>query len=334
MRPGPAAARRVTALALSAVLLLGGPTQGVDGRGGDPVDLGTFDAHAEVCVVNPGGWSEEERLALVEEGRALFTDTRAFGQQPSQGPTVQGQILNCAACHANPGRTDGRVHLVGPTEHRPLVARQTPHLLDIGDAAPYGWDGRFPCLQAAIRNAVVSPLEMRASRPPEQRQLDALAEFVKTLDAPEPRPGIDFDPQLAARGARLFEDYRGVDVNGDFEPFDGVACIHCHVAPRGTDRAFHPILLPPPLLDVPTLDPGHIDSHGKVRGFKTPVLRGVRLTAPYFHDGSMGAPGEAGPSQERTIAALLEMMAAYRARFAFDFTPEEELAIVHYLLSL
>ncbi|MPY99263.1 MAG: hypothetical protein GEU97_14925 [Actinophytocola sp.] len=310
-------------------------TQAVSGsKAYDSPGPGEFDDYADTCPAPDEVPTEEELEALVARGRDLFTSPDAFGQQASQGPTVAGEALSCADCHTGDARTDGRTHIVGPTEHRPSVPRQTPHLLRIGDAAPYGWDGRFPCLQAAIKNAIVSPLEMNAADEPAQYGLDALAAFVATLDVPDAVPGVDYDPELAAWGERLFAQYRGVDIGGDFNPFDGVACVHCHVDPDGTDREFHPILLPPPLLPVGGLDPGHIDDQGRVRGFKTPVLRGTRFTAPYFHDGSMGIPGQ-GESlgREATIAALLEMMAAYRARFFFDFTPEEELAIVHYLLS-
>lgn len=295
-----------------------------------------FNDYADTCPApDAEPPTEEEQQALIERGRELFTDVEAFGQQASQGPTVAGQMLSCADCHTGEQRSDGRTHLVGPTEHRQLVPRQTPHLLRIGDAAPYGWDGRFPCLQAAIKNAIVSPLEMNSAGEPSQADLDALATFVETLDVPDAVPGEDYDPELAAWGERLFHQYRGVDIGGDFNPFDGVACAHCHTDPEGSDREFHPILLPPPLLPVGGIDPGHVDDRGRVRGFKTPVLRGIRLTAPYFHDGSMGIPGQGDSlGREATIAALLEMMEAYRARFLFDFTPEEQLAIVHYLLSL
>lgn len=301
---------------------------------GAPV-VSKFDDQADTCPQARESLSAKQRRALVRRGRKLFSSIDAFGQRPSAGPTVRGEGLSCIACHAGPGFTDGRNHLVGPTQQRDLVLRQTPHLMGIKDAAPYGWDGRFPCLQAVIKNAIVAPGEMNAAREPTQSQLDALTAFVQTLDAPKAVAGKDFDPQLAAQGKLLFEDYRGTDVNGDFAPFDGIACIHCHVNPEGvsTDRKFHPILLPPPLLPTGGVDPGRVDDDGKVRGFKTPVLRGVRLTAPYFHDGSMGAPG-ASQSKEQTIAALMEMMAAYEARFAFDFSPQEQLAIVHYLLSL
>ena len=298
--------------------------------------LQEFDNHAETCPIpeDPPP-TRKQRRKLIRLGRRLFRSIDAFGQQPSLGPTVRGQGLSCIGCHAGKGFTDGRNHVVGPTERRDAVIRQTPHLMGIKDAAPYGWDGRFPCLQAVIKSAIVSPGEMNAAREPTRRQLDALTAFVETLDAPKATPGQDYDPELAAQGERLFEDYRGIDVNGDFNSFDGVACIHCHVDPEGvsTDRKFHPILLPPPLLPNGGPDPGRVDDNGKVRGFKTPVLRGVRLTAPYFHDGSMGGPASA-QSKEQTIAALLEMMEAYRVRFAFDFTPDEQLAIVHYLLSL
>ena len=298
--------------------------------------LQEFDDHADVCPIpadKPP--TRKQRRKLIKLGRKLFRSIDAFGQQPSLGPTVRGQGLSCVGCHGGKGFTDGRNHVVGPTERRDAVARQTPHLMGIKDAAPYGWDGRFPCLQAVIKNAIVSPGEMNAAKEPTRQQLDALTAFVETLDAPKAKPGKDYDPELAAQGERLFEDYRGIDVNGDFNAFDGIACIHCHVDPDGvsTDRKFHPILLPPPLLPNGGPDPGHVDDNGKVRGFKTPVLRGVRLTAPYFHDGSMGGPG-AAQSSEQTIAALLQMMETYRVRFAFDFSPSEQLAIVHYLLSL
>lgn len=302
---------------------------------GQPV-VNSFDDHGDVCPIPADEpLSARRRRALIKRGRRLFRSIDAFGQRPSAGPTVRGQGLSCIACHAGPGLTDGRVHLVGPTERRDFVPRNTPHLLRIADTAPYGWDGRFDCLQAVIKNAIVAPGEMNAAREPTQGQLDALTAFVETIDAPDAKPGVDFDPELAERGERLFEDYRGIDVNGDFNAFDKVACIHCHVDPEGdsTDRKFHPILLPPPLLPNGGADPGHVDRNGRVRGFKTPVLRGVRLTAPYFHDGSMGG-GVPSTSPEQTTAALMEMMAAYEARFAFNFSYDEQLAIVHYLLSL
>jgi cytochrome c peroxidase len=298
-----------------------------------------FDDHADVCPTTPDGapLDPQERARLVERGRRLFSSRVSLGQTESIGPTVAGQRLACVDCHAPPGFTDGRTHLVGPTAERPLVPRHTPHLLNIRGTAPYGWDGRFDCLQATIKNAILSPLEMAAAREPTQEQLDALAAFVETLDAPAAVAGVDYDPTLARRGAELFQQTRGFDVDQDGAIHYRVSCATCHLGPQGTDLEFHRIVAPLPLAPF-AADPGHVDADGRIRGFKTPVLRGVRLTAPYFHDGSMGVTPAPGPRvaspDPATVAALLEMMAAYQARFAFDYTPEDHLAIVHYLLSL
>jgi cytochrome c peroxidase len=296
-----------------------------------------FDDHADVCPTTPDGLpsTEEERRELIEEGRRLFHSTSALGQQASSGPTVMDEQLACVSCHSPPAFTDGRTHLVGPTEHRPLVPRHTPHLLRIGGTAPYSWDGRFACLQATIKNAITSPLEMNAAREPTQEQLDALALFVETLDVPDAEPGTDYDPELAAWGELLFAEYRGIDIDGDAPAFDGISCLHCHQGTLGTDLRFHPILLPGPWSPT-ALDPGHIDDDGRIRGFKTPVLRGVRLTAPYFHDGSMGEPtaSRAPYVNDPPIGALLVMLEAYERRFMFTFTPQERMALVHYMLSL
>ena len=140
--------------------------------------LQEFDDNADVCPIpSDDPPTRKQRRRLVKLGRKLFRSIDAFGQQPSLGPTVRGQGLSCVGCHGGKGTTDGRNHVVGPTERRDAVIRQTPHLMGIKDAAPYGWDGRFPCLQAVIKNAIVSPGEMNAAKEPTRRQLDALTAF-------------------------------------------------------------------------------------------------------------------------------------------------------------
>ena len=72
---------------------------------------------------------------------------------------------------------DALTHLVGPVRERQLARRQTPSLLGVAGTGPFGWDGRNPTLQHQSRGAIVSPLEMNATREPTKRELDALAEF-------------------------------------------------------------------------------------------------------------------------------------------------------------
>src|SRR5205814_9272459 len=65
-------------------------------------------------------------------------------------------------------------------------------------------------------------------------------------------------------------------------------CVKCHDGPQLTDDGFHNI-------GLPGSDEGRFKIIPVVamRGaFKTPGLRGVALTAPYFHDGSAGTLGD------------------------------------------
>lgn len=282
---------------------------------------------------NTVGLSADEQAALVAEGKALFNSVDAFGQRPSQGAQVAGLQISCATCHPGPAFTDGKNHVVGPTASRDVAARQTPHLLRLNDTGPFSWDGRNATLQQQVRGAIVSPLEMNAAREPTQHELDALAAFVETLDVPDATPGVDFDADMAAKGEVLFNDDRGKDPSGEFQFFtEPVSCATCHSGEKKTDRKFHKILLP---LGDPLLDPGAVGEDGEIKGFKTPVLRGLRFTAPYFHEGLAGDPtAMRSPVNEPPRPALTQTVAFYNERFLFNFSPEEQLALVEYLMSL
>src|SRR5437588_617751 len=201
---------------------------------------------------------------------------------------VENQFLSCATCHAGPGFADGLTHLVGPVREREFGRRQTPSLFGVANTAPYGWDGRNATLQNQSRGAIVSPLEMHAAREPTKRELDALAEFQKSLVEPAAAPGKDFDPVRAARGEALFRTPRPiVDPTGEFPSGARVACATCHSGPFFTDGKPHRDFVP---TGDPVFDPGHVGPDGTILGFDTPSLLGARLTAPYFHDGIAGDP--------------------------------------------
>ncbi len=69
-------------------------------------------------------------------------------------------------------------------------------------------------------------------------------------------------------------------------------CLFCHKGPTFSDGKFHNIGIP----GSGTLDPGvagitqNASDSGK---FKTPTLRNIALTAPYFHDGSRATLADA-----------------------------------------
>lgn len=298
-------------------------------------------------------YSEAERRRLLEEGKELFFSRTAFGQQPSQGPLVFNQLLSCATCHDPAlGFADGLTHVVRPVGEQRVSRRQTPGLLGVEFTAPYGWDGRNVTLQAQAKGAIISPLEMNASRQPTPRELDALAEFQKTLTVPPAVPGREFDPARAARGEVLFRTPRKVnDPTGEFPAGTSIACATCHAGRFFTDNKPHPGVV---ITGDPVVDPGKVRPDGTVAGFQTPSLLGLRLTAPYFHNGSGGDPtapsnflsGSLGRrSLDRDIGtqgaavarrALLDNVLPFynTVRFGFRFTDEELADIAEFLLSL
>jgi hypothetical protein len=233
-----------------------------------------------------------------------------------------------------------------------VARRQTPALIGVEHTAPYGWDGRNPTLQAQARGAIVSPLEMHASREPTRRELDALAEFQGTLTVPTAVPGREYDAARAARGEVLFRTPRPVtDATGEFPAGAKVACATCHAGPFLTDGKAHRQVA---VSGVPLLDPGEVGPDGTIVGFHTPSLLGLRLTAPYFHDGSAGDPtapsnffsgGLGRHSLDRDIGthgaavarrALLDNVLPFynTVRFNFRFTDEELADLAEFLLSL
>jgi cytochrome c peroxidase len=297
-------------------------------------------------------YTAEERRRLVAEGKDLFFSRTAFGQQPSQGLLVFNQLISCATCHDPAlGFTDGLTHLVSPVRAQKLARRQTPSLIGVAHTAPYAWDARNPTLQAQARGAIVSPFEMHASREPTRRELDALAEFQATLTVPAAVPGKEYDPVRAARGEALFRTPRSVnDPTGEFPAGAKVACATCHAGPFFTDQKTHRGFG----LTGDPVDPGEAGPVGTIAAFDTPSLLGLRLTAPYFHNGSGGDPtapsnffsgGVGRHSLDRDIGghgapvarrALLDNVLPFynRVRFNFGFTDEQLADLAEFLLSL
>jgi cytochrome c peroxidase len=349
----------INGLAVASAMAAQNPTPpSVDNhrRGSDVLD--PFDNFQSVCP--PPDTARRRKHApdpeQASEGQKLFQSTSVFGQLPTQDPELFGQHLSCQSCHSGPAFSDGLDHLV-PTERRRFAPRQTPILLGLQNnpnrydpdqqAGGYGWDGRFGCLQSFDKAAILNSTEMHASRLPTQRELDALAAFIDTLSAPPAVPGKDFDPQLAREGDTIFNSPRPASdlQGGEFPPNAKMSCSSCHLGPDRTDHKFHRILftrgdpvvdpgrvspskndagLTPPAIGKPN-QPAGLDQ-GQIVGFRTPALKGVRFSAPYFHEG--GCPPSSNPR-----VALACVVSFYSERFAFRFTPREEQALIEFLMS-
>lgn len=270
--------------------------------------------------------SEPPEVAL---GRTLFFDPRLSGDNR----------LSCASCH-DPHRrfSDGR-----PVAHgRARLKRNTPALLNLEARAPYFWDGRAASLEEQALLPITNPEELAQDLGALERELGAdpgyaarfreafgaegltratiaraLAAYERTLVS----AGSRYDRYLLGdAGALTAEEVQGLRL------FAGKGeCTTCHTGSLLTDNGFHNV-------GVPGEDPGRAEPMrgGAMRAtFKTPSLRDVARTAPYFHDGS--------------AATLEDVLDHYARGGAADtpgdihplaLTPEEKQALVAFLRAL
>lgn len=230
--------------------------------------------------------------ALVALGEQLFFDPRLS----------RSRDISCASCHApHLGFSDGRRLALG---HDAQVGpRNTPHLLGVAFVPQLMWDGRAADLESQALMPVANPLEMAMDLQALQQRLNqetdyprrfaevfgdeavtlqrlgrALAAYERRIEAPRTR----FDDFIEGKPTALSEqELRGLHL---FRT--RARCMNCHSGPEFTQHEFHQIGMS--ALGRRLQDLGRQVITGKAEdtgAFRTPSLRGVSRTAPYFHNG-------------------------------------------------
>lgn len=235
--------------------------------------------------------------ALAELGRDLFFDT----QISASGKTA------CASCHfpelgyvvtdARPRNDSGK-----PT------SRKSQPLIGLGHAgaAPVGWDGRSPTLEAQAKASIATgSMSMRETETPVkveviEERIRSAPDYVAKFGAALPGKPIDIDTitQAVAAFERTLEPATAPfdrwvageetaisdSAKRGFALFTGkAACTACHSGWRFTDDQFHDI-------GTTTTDQGRGRETKDAAlnfAFKTPTLRAVALRAPYMHNASV-----------------------------------------------
>lgn len=231
----------------------------------------------------------------VELGKMLFFDPRL---------SRDGSI-SCATCH-NPvlGWSDGLPTGVG--FQGTVLGRASPTVINTAYNKIQMWDGRARTLEAQALGPIMASVEMNGDLPSIVQWLKNTPGYEKAFERAYPGEGISSG--TIARAIAAFE--RTVTSNNS--PFDRWVkgesdalsqqqirgfkvfldpdkgnCVVCHSAPNFTDDGFHNIGLKSYALENP--DMGRF-SHVPIKivkgAFKTPTLRDIAQTAPYFHDGS------------------------------------------------
>ncbi|HEY8209433.1 MAG TPA: cytochrome c peroxidase [Myxococcaceae bacterium] len=233
-----------------------------------------------------------------ELGYLLFFDKRLS----------KDDSMACAGCHfPEKSFTDGRA--LSPKVGGAMNTRNAPTLLNVAYGQTFYWDGRMPTLEKVCGAAWKGQLgaedkaaiAAKLNKVPKYR-----AHFQRAFKADATADNVEQAMAAFLRGLKSgdapwdkFEDGDKAAVSKDaqkgFEAFKNNGCTLCHVPPLYTDQMFHNVGVG---ADKPEAERDHgqkvATKDDKDEGkFKTPSLRDIADSGPYFHDGSVATLAEA-----------------------------------------
>jgi cytochrome c peroxidase len=227
-----------------------------------------------------------EKVAL---GRQLFFDERLSGDGSK----------SCYSCHVcEHGLTDGLPKAIGAGNKE--LPRSSPTLWNIGYHHEFYWDGRSPSLEkqalaawtGANMGAKADEIVAKLNALQDYRQqfqkvfqsdaspdnvVKAIAAFERTIIS----GNTAWDRWKAGDSTAISQSaWRGWNI------FQGINCNRCHDGVLFTDQQYHNIGIG---MDQKEPDVGRFkvtQNPPDTGAFKTPTLRDIEKSAPYFHDGS------------------------------------------------
>jgi cytochrome c peroxidase len=227
-----------------------------------------------------------EKVAL---GRQLFFDERLSGDGSK----------SCYSCHVcEHGLTDGLPKAIGAGNKQ--LPRSSPTLWNVGYHREFYWDGRSPSLEkqafsawtganmGAKADEIVAKLnalqdykmqfrKVFQSDPTSDNVVKAIAAFERTIIS----GNTAWDRWKAGDNTAINQSaWRGWNI------FQAIKCNNCHDGVLFTDQQYHNIGIG---MDQNEPDVGRLkvtNNPQDTGAFKTPTLRDIEKSAPYFHDGS------------------------------------------------
>lgn len=235
-----------------------------------------------------------QELALTPEkvalGKQLFFDKRLSGNASK----------SCESCHQHDKAwTDGLA--LSEKGNGQMNTRHSPTMYTVGYQPHWYWDGRSKTLEAQALAAwkgqvggdpdkvaaflsdiplyKVQFQKVFGSPPTADTISAALAAFMRTLNS----GGSAWDKHEAGEEGAV-----DADAIAGWKVFrDKGHCTLCHVPPLFTDMQFHNIGVG---MEAKEPDVGRFKISNDVKdtgAFKTPTLRSITKSAPYFHNGSV-----------------------------------------------
>ena len=235
--------------------------------------------------------------AKVALGAQLFMDKRLSGSGTN----------NCQSCHYRElGWTDAKV--LSRRDNGDINTRHTPALYNVGHQSIWYWDGRAATMEAqtlaAWRNQMSVDPAVAAARiaavPGYATQFQAVfgapaspETIVKALTAYLRTKNSENSPWDRYESGERSGAVSASAVEG-FRLFMGKGrCAACHTPPFYGNSSFFNIGLE---AGKAKPDPGRFNvtrNEADTGAFKTPTLRSIAISGPYFHDGSRATLEEA-----------------------------------------
>lgn len=243
--------------------------------------------------------------AKVDLGHRLFMDKRL---------SIDG-TRSCYSCHQNElGNADGRPTALGPLGK--VLPRNTPTIWNVGLHPALYWDGRAPSLEAQAIGALKGGnMGLGDTMNDKAAELGALPDYAKAFQAVfELKADETVTPDHIVQALSAYErtllcgdspfdtgDLKDAALRGRDLFIGKASCTTCHSGPALSDGLFHIVGVA-----ADPKDPNTDHGRGKITGqeaddfaFRTPTLRNVSLSGPYFHDGS-----------EASLAKVVRIMAS------------------------
>ena len=234
--------------------------------------------------------------AKVELGKLLYFDARL---------SKSGQV-SCATCHhPEKGWSDAVPKAVGV--HGRVGPRNSPTILNSGFQTHQFWDGREKTLEGQAVGPMQAGVEMdmkledvlrivkskegyvsmfKEAFPDEELTINTVAKAIASFERTVISQESPFD--LYAKGNN---NAISADAAMGFSLFQGkAACTTCHDGFNFTDGSFHNVGLGDGDIGRQALKMKRKAWKGAM---KTPTLRDITKSAPYFHDGSVQTLQEA-----------------------------------------
>ncbi len=238
----------------------------------------------------------------IELGKLLYFDVRLSSSEK----------ISCATCHHPKQGWSDEVPTPKAVGHEGAVgSRNSPVILNTAYQNRQFWDGRARTLEEQALGPMENGVEMNMSLDELIPKLNAITGYVKLFEQAYPGEGLtaltlakaiaSFERTVVS-GVSAFDKYAMGEEGAisdkakkGFELFKGKAhCVDCHDGFNFSDGSFHNIGLKDGELKGKELGRYLTKNRAAWYGvMKTPTLRDVTKSAPYFHDGSVATLHEA-----------------------------------------